>query len=222
MKSPSYFIWARDIAGVQRNLYDHPAKGSITVLQTSVENDEHLPDAGSYAKSRTRATVELSAWLFDPTDDGAGTKVSYIVKVHLNGSIPTSVVSMIATETPMCVARVRDTFYSTGFAPHDVHRSEKELEGKTQMATMDFDDGDGSEASAGERRWTGTYLAQGPDEFEVAFDNKRMYPDGVDVQVTGDASGEVAAETAGEDRVKVSVKEGAKGKFFQVVITPKE
>lgn len=216
MKSPSYFIWARDIAGVQRNLYDHPSKGSITILQKSVENEEYLPDAGSYAKSRTRATVELSGWILKPK--GEDTEVTYIVKVRLNGNIPTSVVSMLATETPMCVGRVRDVYYSTGFAPHDEHREG----GKTIMATMEFEDGDGTEASAGERKWTGIYLAKGADEFNVIYDTKRMYPQGVDFAVEGDAKDNVKVEQNGEGKIKVTVDEKADGKQFRVVITPKE
>lgn len=82
MKSPSYFIWARDICGIQENRTS--ADGSlITVLQTSVDNEEFIPDAGSYAKSRTRATVELSGWKFEKK--GEDTELTYIVKIFLNG-----------------------------------------------------------------------------------------------------------------------------------------
>lgn len=82
MKSPSYFIWARDICGVQENRTS--ADGSlITVLQTSVDNEEFIPDAGSYAKSRTRATVELSGWKFEKK--GEDTELTYVVKILLNG-----------------------------------------------------------------------------------------------------------------------------------------
>jgi len=55
----------------------------ITVLQTSVENEEFVPDAGSYAKSRTRATVALSGWKFEKKGDD--TELTYVVKVFLNG-----------------------------------------------------------------------------------------------------------------------------------------
>lgn len=76
MKSPSYFIWARDIAAVQEQTYTN---GSIEMIQVSIDDEENLPDAGSYAKSRTRATVDISGWTLEA--DGANTKLSYIVKV---------------------------------------------------------------------------------------------------------------------------------------------
>ncbi|KDN47329.1 Bet v1-like protein [Tilletiaria anomala UBC 951] len=218
MKSPSYFIWARDIGGVQRNVYGSPSAGDITILQKSVDNQELLPDAGSYAKSRTRATVELSAWVLRAK--GADTEVTYIVKIHLNGLIPTSVVSLISTETPMCVGRVRDTFYTTGFAPYDVHNTIGS-ERKTINATAEFEDGDGSVVTGGERVWTGFYLSKGEDAFTIRYDKKRMYPDGVQVVVQGDAKADVSAQVDGDELVKVDVKPGSEGKTFQVVITPK-
>ncbi len=89
----------------------------IQVFQTSVEADDFVDEAGSYSKSRTRATLEVSAW--DIKKDGANTKLEYVVKIHLNGSLPTSVVSMVATETPMCVGRVRDVYYTNGHLPYD-------------------------------------------------------------------------------------------------------
>ena len=215
MKSPSMFIWARDIAGVQRNIYDYPSKGDITIFQKTVDDEEHAPDAGSYAKSRTRATVELSAWVLRAK--GTDTDVSYIVKVHLNGNIPTSVISMLATETPMCVGRVRDVLYSTGFAPYllDNHDASK-----TILATMSFDDGDGTEATAGERKYTAFLFAQAEDTLSFRYDAKRMYPDGVKVSVEGEAADLVKAQTEGADLVKVSVPADAKGKRFELIIEP--
>lgn len=64
---------------------------------------------------------------------------------------------MVATETPMCVGRVRDVFYTNGFAPYEtVPESEDSNNTCSQIQT--FDDGDGTEAASGERRWTGYYL----------------------------------------------------------------
>lgn len=37
--------------------------------------------------------------------------MTYVVKVALNGSMPSAIVNKVATETPMCVGTARDTFY---------------------------------------------------------------------------------------------------------------
>ena len=79
-KSPSYYIWARDICAVQESYWDDDNQ-KLLVVQVSVKDEERLPENGSYQKSRTRATVELSAWQAEKVEEG--TKVSYIVKVSL-------------------------------------------------------------------------------------------------------------------------------------------
>jgi hypothetical protein len=40
--------------------------------------------------------------------------VTYIVKVSLNGAIPSAVTKMIAAETPLCAGRARDVFNKSG------------------------------------------------------------------------------------------------------------
>lgn len=81
MKSPSYFVWARDILGVQQNML---GDDEITIVQTSSVADEYVSEDDSYSKSRTRATLEFGVWKL--TKEGNNTKVEYIVKVHLNGT----------------------------------------------------------------------------------------------------------------------------------------
>lgn len=209
MKSPSYFIWARDIVGVQENFYANNGD-EITVIQTSVDDDDNLPDAGSYQKSRTRATVEVSGWRI--LKKGNDTELTYVVKVHLNGSIPTSVVSMIATETPMCCGRVRDVHYTVGFHPYELHSSNGGTsDSKTVNITQAFDsDNDANE-------WTSLYTGTGADSFQIAYDGKRMYSSGINVAVTGDGASEVSTSVDEEKHIiSVEVKEGAKGKQFEM------
>ncbi|CAD6886898.1 unnamed protein product [Tilletia laevis] len=217
-KTPSMFVWQRDIGGVQDNILGDDGS-ELRIVQTSMDDEENLPDAGSYAVSRTRANLEYAGWQVKKQGDDV--IATYIVKVHLNGSIPTSVAALVATETPLCVAKVRDTLYSTGFAPYQVTRDSagKLLEFKSVNITQDFDDGDGSEATAGERKWTSYFMSKGAEEIEIAYDSQRMYPDGVEAIVEGDAATVSVAEA--ENRVKVSIKEGSEGKRFQVIITPK-
>lgn len=206
MKSPSYFIWARDIVGVQENFYADDLS-NISVLQVSVTDDENLPEAGSYQKSRTRATVDVSGWQIKQVGDDV--ELTYIVKVHLNGAIPTSVVSTIAAETPLCVARVRDVHYTLGFHPYDV---EHKAQSKTVHVVQFFED------DKDERTWTGVYVGGGVDEkIKLAYDGKRMYAGGVSVNVTGAGAGDVTA-TPDESAhtVTIDVTAAAKDKEFKV------
>jgi len=53
----------------------------------------------------------------------------------------------------MCCAKIRDTFYSAGWAPHEIIKSETKTCNQTQL----FEDGNGSEAQSGEKKWTGFF-----------------------------------------------------------------
>lgn len=209
MKSPSYFIWARDIVGVQENTY--ASDGSdITVIQTTVSDEDNLPDAGSYAKSRTRATVDVSAWKI--VQKGSDVELTYVVKVHLNGSIPTSVVSTIANETPMCCARVRDVHYTVGFHPYELHSSNGgSSDSKTINITQTFED------ESDEKVWKSLYTGVGADKFQVAYDGDRMYSDGISVSIEGEGASEVSHDIdTAKHIVTFDVKEGSKGKRFDM------
>ncbi|UZJ53409.1 hypothetical protein CBS101457_002729 [Exobasidium rhododendri] len=218
MKSPSYFIWARDICAVQESWWT-PDADSVTIIQVTVKDEERLPEAGSYQKSRTRATVELSAWTATKVDEGV--KLMYVVKVHLNGSIPTSVVQMISLETPMCVGRVRDTFYEIGHVPIDLSSQNKP--GTPDMKTISISQV--FEDDKGEKRWTGEYASAGADKFSILFDKARMYSSGVQATVESRDGSDVAGITTSVDEaesiVKVEVSEGVKaGATFEIVLTP--
>lgn len=207
MKSPSYFIWARDIVGVQENIHNADSS-EISIIQVSVPDEENLPEAGSYAKSRTRATVDLSGWSIKKKGE-SDVELTYIVKVHLNGSIPTSVVSTIANETPLCVARVRDVHYTLGFHPYD---ADQHTTTKTTHVVQFFED------DHGERQWTGVYRGGDADEtIELKYDSKRMYAGGVQVTVDGEGKDDVDVNTDEEKAsVKIHVKKAADGKEFKV------
>lgn len=212
MKSPSYFIWARDIVGVQENVYAHDGS-EITVIQTSVTDEDNLPEAGSYAKSRTRATVDVSAWRIAKKGDDV--ELTYVVKVHLNGAIPTSVVSIIANETPMCCAKVRDVHYTLGYHPYELnsHNGGASDSKTTNITQTFFDDND-------EHVWRSEYTATaGADQFQIAFDGKRMYSGGVDVAVEGEGASDVSVQVDKDKHViTVQVKEEAKGKHFDLLV----
>jgi hypothetical protein len=209
MKSPSYFVWARDIVGIQENFYSNGGD-QIDIIQTTVTDEENLPEAGSYSKSRTRATVDISGWRI--AKKGEDVELTYIVKVHLNGAIPTSVVSTIAAETPMCVGRVRDVYYSFGYHPYELNTSNGgSHDAKSVGVTQVFED------AKGQKQWIGSYRGVGADKIEIAYDAQRLYSSGVSASVEGEGASEVSA-SVDEDKhvVTVEVSDGAKDKDFQV------
>lgn len=219
-KSPSYFIWARDIVAVQES-YWKEAETKMQLIQVSVSDEDRLPEDGSYQKSRTRATVELSGWVAEKVEEG--TKLSYVVKVLLNGSIPSAVVASLAQETPMCVGRVRDVYYEHGHAPIELTTRNSTLvksDFKTTAITQVFED------ENGEKTWTGHYASNGPDDLSILYDGKRMYIGGVNASVQSkdgnDVSGVHATIDEQNNIVKVKVESLEKGKTFEVAITPKE
>ena len=193
----------------------------MQLIQVSVKDEEHLPEDGSYQKSRTRATVELSGWVAEKVEEG--TKLSYVVKVLLNGSIPSAVVASLAQETPMCVGRVRDVYYEHGHAPIELTTRNSDLvksDFKTTAITQVFED------ENGEKTWNGHYASNGPDDISIFYDSKRMYIGGVNVSIESkdgnDVSGVHATVDEANSIVKVKVESLEKGKTFEVVITPKE
>ena len=97
-----WLVYPRDICGVQANYQTSPEE--LIVIQTSIEADALAP----VQSGKTRATLGVSGWQL--LQQGSDLKVTYIVKVSLNGSIPSALVNMIATETPLCTGRARDVF----------------------------------------------------------------------------------------------------------------
>lgn len=51
----------------------------MTIIQVTVTDEDRLPEDGSYQKSRTRATVDLSAWTAKKVERGV--ELTYVVKV---------------------------------------------------------------------------------------------------------------------------------------------
>lgn len=99
MKGLSWIVYPRDIVGVQRNYRKDEENQEIFVIQTSVQEDELAPEQSG----KTRATLTVSGWHLKPQADGL--KVTYIVKISLNGSIPSAMVNKIAMEIPSCIGR---------------------------------------------------------------------------------------------------------------------
>ncbi|GAA5838101.1 hypothetical protein JCM3766R1_004200 [Sporobolomyces carnicolor] len=211
MKGMGWLVYPRDIVGVQKNYGGDVANGERTIIQTSVVEDELAPEQ----KGKTRATLKVSGWSLVP--EGDNLKVTYIVNIALNGSIPYAMVSMLATETPLCCARSRDIYYEHGYAPF-VRLNPPTDEPSIVFQTESFSDPPANvdDEHAREYRCVITTGDKTGETFEIEYDTKRMYPGGVRVELEGQG---VTIDDDGQGRIKVTTTDARKD--VTVVITPK-
>ncbi|GJN91579.1 hypothetical protein Rhopal_004602-T1 [Rhodotorula paludigena] len=199
-KGKRFLAKPRDIVGVQKDYVEED--GSHLILQTSVETDSVPEQAGL-----KRATLNLSGWHFRP--EGKDLRVTYIFQIQLGGMIPSAIVSMATTETPLCTGRARDVYYEHGHAPFVRHDTSYEPTTIFQLETID--------PSTREYRCSVTTGSAVGESFDIAYDLKRMYaPEGaVKVAVEGDG-----LETHDDGKGTVRVKTTSSGKTASVVIAP--
>lgn len=88
--------------------------GSILQVTTSVENPE-VPDVSG----KVRASLDIAGWSLIPvmSQGKPSTKLTYFTKVDLKGNLPTAALKLIATQTPLCVGRIRDFSLKQGTPP---------------------------------------------------------------------------------------------------------
>ncbi|GAA6011299.1 hypothetical protein JCM8202_003971 [Rhodotorula sphaerocarpa] len=199
-KGTRFVAAPRDIVSIQKDFVEDD--GTCIVVQTSVESDlaQELPKT-------TRATLNLGGWLFKP--EGSNTRVTYLVQVALNGSIPSMLASAVANETPLCVGRARDVFYKQGFAPFLKYHKEDETSMRYQFENF--------EPPA--RKYICTLTTGQPgDAVEIVYDNKKVYPGGVKTAIEG-AESAASIEDDGKGTLRVVGKE--EGKTVTVVLAAK-
>ncbi|GAA5889958.1 hypothetical protein JCM5296_003662 [Sporobolomyces johnsonii] len=199
-KGKKYIASPRDIVGIQRN-YGEDEGGERMIVQTSVDEPEKAPRQ----EGKQRANLRLGGWRFTP--EGPNLRVTYIFKISLGGSIPNSIVSMAASETPLCTGRARDAYYEHGHAPY-VHAPSPEP--SLVFQTEQFD--------AASRRYRCIFTT-GPrtgELFSIKYDRKRMYQDGVIVTIEGDAAD---AQDDGHGGVAVATMKPEQN--VAVVLSPK-
>lgn len=216
MQAPSFMVWARDIVGIQaiRSYETETGNTEYRVVQTSIDDEERFPVNGSYASKRTRAEVVLSAWLFKPVtteSEKPATEVTYIVRTKLNGWLPTSLLSTLASEIPLCVGRVRDTVYEIGTTPYFV-RSHPDGSRLPQAVV------DKVAFQLAPRQWYTSVWVQQPQPIVIQYD-QHQFPD-PSVTLSG-----VEDATSAVDKVKqqiiVTVPAEAVGKKLEITIFTK-
>ncbi|KAI9090451.1 hypothetical protein DFS34DRAFT_718741, partial [Phlyctochytrium arcticum] len=106
---------------VTTNIIKHPdansdtdevdgASGAIFFASTSVVDQVAPLDS-----KRVRAHLTLAGWIIRPIEDGLF--ISYIVQVDVKGSVPSSIIKMVQTQTPLCIARVLEYLETKSFPP---------------------------------------------------------------------------------------------------------
>ncbi|KAJ3058045.1 hypothetical protein HK102_010718, partial [Quaeritorhiza haematococci] len=177
-------VSGRDICGLQATVYDAP-RSTTYLLATSV-TDPLVPTDSK----RVRADLGIAGWIIkaDKSDSKTTITVTYIVKIDAKGSIPSALIRLLSTQTPLCIASVRSYLESYGVPPtvkilgntgEGLKCSLKSEAFTHKTGTLDFEYH--IEAAPGDsvqRNVTG--LA---GLVEVNIDPK-MYPFGADIRIT--------------------------------------
>ena len=159
--------------------------------------------------------MTLSGWHLKP--EGENLRVTYIVKIALNGSIPIAMVNMVALETPMCVGRARDVFYQVGHAPYvEPVEGDDDVKGVI-FQTESFTDPGATPDDPGALEYRCIFTTSKGASFRVMYDNKRMYSNGVDAS----SSLPDALTIEDDGNGQLTVKCNADGNIVTLLVAPK-
>ena len=111
------------------------------VLGTRTREDGTIIGAGCAVEDplvptvsgKVRGEIKLNGWLIEPLSDNRGVRVVNVNDIDLKGSIPGSIIKMVANKIPLCVYSIRKYLLQHGPPPYPV------LMGGLLRATPDFD-----------------------------------------------------------------------------------
>lgn len=149
------------------------------VVMTSVE-DESVP----LVSGNVRANLFISGWKIVKQD--VGIAITYITQVDLAGSIPSSFVKNIQQQVPLCAGEVVKYAQDYGFPPSTT----------TCTAVFKLDNWDHSK-----REYTVTLEGEGEGSWLIS---KKMYFNGINVAIEGNATHEIVQLENGNSIVKVN------------------
>lgn len=149
------------------------------VVMTSVEDDEVPLISGN-----VRAQLYISGWKIVKTD--VGVAITYITQVDLAGSIPAAFVKSIQQQVPLCAGEVVKYAQDYGYPP------------TTSVCTAVFksDNWDHSK-----REYTVNLEGEGEGSWLIS---KKMYFNGVNVAIEGNATHDIVQLENGDSIVKVN------------------
>ncbi|KAK4050508.1 hypothetical protein OIO90_005091 [Microbotryomycetes sp. JL221] len=209
MKGMGWLVWERDIVGAHKN---YRSDGEIKVVQVSIEEPESAP----VQDRKTRATLTVSGWQLQQQSDGS-LKVTYVVKIALNGSIPSAMVSKLAVEIPTCVGRAQKVFETIGHAPY-VLPTEDQPEPTVIFQTEGISDPTGYYMDQpGDLKYFCKFTTSADGKFDLKYSTK-MYDGGVQAFVEGSSD---AVEVTDDGNGTVHVKCNKADENVSVCIEPK-
>ncbi|KAI8921369.1 hypothetical protein DFJ77DRAFT_414979, partial [Powellomyces hirtus] len=96
---------------VTTNLTHFDPDGTIYYTATSVVDRASPTDS-----KRVRAHLTVAGWIIKPLPQG-GVAVTYIVQVDIKGNVPSSIIKVIQTQTPLCIAEIFKYIADKSFIP---------------------------------------------------------------------------------------------------------
>jgi len=191
-------------------------------LQTSVEM-ENIP---KFPSSHVRGTIYVTGFIFRSVEGVNKVDVTYIVTISfamlhvmsmLTGSsvqanfdpagyIPSSLIALVSTEMPLCIARIRGYLTERGFPPHIPHHTST-FPGTLQGETYDH------APNTLEVQWK----PDGAGSFSIIYDKSRWtsFPSIVPGENTSETDFKVVE---GEGQVTIVFEAGVKDKNLHIVV----
>ncbi|KAJ3184234.1 hypothetical protein HDU87_005081 [Geranomyces variabilis] len=133
---------------VTANMTHYDEDGTIYFTATSVVDRSAPVDT-----KRVRAHLTVAGWIIKPVPEGVA--VTYIVQVDIKGSVPSSIIKVIQTQTPLCIAEVFKFLRQKHYVPFVIRNIPGVDPGRSlPLRSEQFDQKDGSYAI--EYKRTGT------------------------------------------------------------------
>ncbi|KAI9334651.1 hypothetical protein DFJ73DRAFT_35896 [Zopfochytrium polystomum] len=110
MQKGVFPVAGRDLVTLVKVHYDDGFNGPVYAVATSLPDYNHPQDP-----KRVRAHLETGTWVLEPMNGGIA--VSYFVLVDVKGTVPPSLIKVVQTQTPMCIAEVASFITKEGAFP---------------------------------------------------------------------------------------------------------
>ncbi|KAI7895592.1 uncharacterized protein EV154DRAFT_495395 [Mucor mucedo] len=193
LKAP-WPISPRDFAGTSiRDV----GENTVYCSMVSVE-DETIPDTSG----AVRGQLLVSGWKLSQLAGGIG--ITYVNQVDLAGYIPGAFLKKLLLQIPLCAGKVRDYIMTHGFVP-----TTTVIQNNTPVEFK------GEEFHHEEKKYTLQLSSQDASTHTVC--SQRMYPDGIQVELKGEAEITQSVDTHGNALVHLSHIKG----LIQLCITKK-
>ncbi|TPX59540.1 hypothetical protein PhCBS80983_g02412 [Powellomyces hirtus] len=189
---------------VTTNLTHFDPDGTIYYTATSVVDRASPTDS-----KRVRAHLTVAGWIIKPLPQG-GVAVTYIVQVDIKGNVPSSIIKVIQTQTPLCIAEIFKYIADKSFIPFVVRAGSQNPGRHLSLRTEDYSQKDSTYTL--EYRKT-THRGR---VVLIALPANKAYKNGAQLAVSPKDKVEVYKVHEWEDDVKASV--GTDAVLLKVVV----